>query len=242
MTARRELTQVQETWEAFGESDPLWAVLTDPAKRGGRWDPAEFFATGETEIVAVLARLAGLGIHPAGRALDFGCGAGRLTRALTTRFPSVTGVDVAGSMIDVARRLNADRPNATFLVNPRADLALVDTGSIGFMYSRLVFQHMPPRLTLCYVREIGRVLEGGGVAAFQVPREELGRRGLAGVVRRGARAVRDVVDRRPRMGFYAVPSADIRAALEQGGAVLVAELDDPEACDWPSSLYVARKP
>ena len=43
-----------------------------------------------------------------GRALDFGCGAGRLTRALAARFESVVGVDVADAMLDKARALNAD--------------------------------------------------------------------------------------------------------------------------------------
>ncbi len=49
----------------------------DPARRGGRWDPAEFLASGQAEITALLASLDRLGLRP-GRAaaLDFGCGAG----------------------------------------------------------------------------------------------------------------------------------------------------------------------
>lgn len=241
MSADRELERVRATWEAFGASDPLWAVLTDPSKRGGRWEADEFLATGEREVATMLSRLNAIGVHATGRALDFGCGAGRVTRALAARLPKAIGVDVSEPMIEAARKLNADVANAAFLVNPAADLALLESGSIGFAYSRLVFQHMPPVLTLGYVRELGRVLAPAGVAAFQVPREEVRPPGIEGVGRAIARRARGIVDRRPRMGFYAVAPADIRAALARAGLDLVAELDDPEACDWPSYLYVARK-
>ena len=38
---------LKRNWEAFGRDDPLWAVLTEPSRKGGGWDPDEFFATGE---------------------------------------------------------------------------------------------------------------------------------------------------------------------------------------------------
>ena len=37
-------------WEELAELDPLWAVLSDPRRAGGRWPIAEFFATGEGEV------------------------------------------------------------------------------------------------------------------------------------------------------------------------------------------------
>ena len=52
------LAELKETWETFGQEDPLWAVLTDPSKRGGRWDVDEFFATGEREVEALWSDLA----------------------------------------------------------------------------------------------------------------------------------------------------------------------------------------
>ena len=42
-------------------------------------------------------------------ALDFGCGAGRLSRALAAHFEHVVGVDVSASMIETARALNRRR-------------------------------------------------------------------------------------------------------------------------------------
>ena len=34
------------TWEDLGESDPLFGILSDPTKYGGKWDVEEFFASG----------------------------------------------------------------------------------------------------------------------------------------------------------------------------------------------------
>ena len=44
------------------------------------------------------------------RALDFGCGVGRLTRALGDRFDAVVGVDISAGMVEQARRLNDASP------------------------------------------------------------------------------------------------------------------------------------
>ena len=98
----------QQDWERLAEVDALWAVLTRPGRKGGRWDVDEFFATGEAEIAHVFSVAASLG-RPArrGRAIDFGCGVGRLTRALGTRFESALGVDISAGMID--QRATAER-------------------------------------------------------------------------------------------------------------------------------------
>jgi len=30
-------------WERLGKSDPYWAVLSVPEKKGGKWDKLDFF-------------------------------------------------------------------------------------------------------------------------------------------------------------------------------------------------------
>lgn len=146
----------------------MWAVLSHADKRGGRWDPEEFLATGEVEVDVQLAALAGAGL-PAGRwlALDFGCGAGRLSRALARHFAHVVGVDVSASMIDAARRLNADVPNVEFRENASARIERIADASVDFVFSHITLQHIPGDLAAGYVAEFFRVLAPGGVAAFQ---------------------------------------------------------------------------
>jgi SAM-dependent methyltransferase len=86
-------------WDDLAEEDGMWAVCSQPERRGS-WTAVEFFATGEQEIAGMIAGLEEQGLMPpAGRALDFGCGLGRLTRALSRRFDEVVGVDASPTMI-----------------------------------------------------------------------------------------------------------------------------------------------
>src|SRR4051812_24007718 len=65
------LKDLQWNWDTFAQQDAYWAILTDPEKAGRRWDPEEFFATGDKEIAAVLKHLTGIGLSPGhGTALD----------------------------------------------------------------------------------------------------------------------------------------------------------------------------
>src|SRR4029077_14411661 len=154
-----------------GENDPLWAVCTDPSRSNGGWNEQEFLATGEAEVNTVLGLLRSLRCVPkAGeRALDFGCGAGRLTRALSMHFDNCCGVDISSSMIEAATRLNHDRANCTFMVNCTEKLVDLPCQSFGFIYSSIVLQHLRPGFVISYLQEFGRLLTTGGVLVFQMP-------------------------------------------------------------------------
>lgn len=164
-----DLQVLKENWEAFGEQDPLWAILTVPDRRGGRWDLDEFLQTGEDEIAGLVAELAGLGVAvPTGRALDFGCGVGRLTQALAGHFQRCDGVDIAASMIAEARRINRCGERVQYHVNAD-DLRLFESQSFDLVLSFYVLQHMEPRYAAHYLSEFVRVLKIGGIAFFQLP-------------------------------------------------------------------------
>src|SRR3954467_8731588 len=93
-----EITELQQNWDAFGRADPFWAILTDPSKKNGKWDAEEFFQTGKAEIANAMAYVNALPVRPnRNRALDFGCGVGRLTQALCEHFHQACGVDIAPS-------------------------------------------------------------------------------------------------------------------------------------------------
>lgn len=152
----------------LGKDDPLWAVLSSPAKRGGRWRVEEFLATGQLEIDSQLAWLATHELPKQKRcALDFGCGAGRLTRALAGQFELAIGIDVSDSMIDKARSLNADLRNLEFRENTSERIESMGDASADFVYSCITLQHIPASLALGYVEEFLRIVRPGGVAAFQ---------------------------------------------------------------------------
>jgi SAM-dependent methyltransferase len=158
-------------WDALAESDPLWAVLTHPDRRHGGWSTEEFFATGEDEIAELMEIALRLGRpQRRERALDFGCGVGRLTRALASRFEEVVGVDISPSMVEVGRRLNADVPGCRFVVNIAPDLSQLGSDSFDLVYSNLVLQHLPsPKSARAYVHEFLRLARDDGVAVFHLP-------------------------------------------------------------------------
>ena len=160
-------------WEDWGRIDPFWAVLTEADARHGRWDVDRFFATGVEQVAAMLAHTERYG-RPArrGTALDFGCGLGRLTRALAPHFERTYGLDVASTMIERAQQLDArfGRSGAEFVRHDREDLSRFASGSVDFLSCLLVLQHLPSRGAIeGYLREFVRVLNPGGVAVVQLP-------------------------------------------------------------------------
>jgi SAM-dependent methyltransferase len=169
-----ELRELERHWQALGEEDPLWAILTSPGKRGHGWDPGEFMATGRADVTFVMDRLAerGLAISRE-RALDFGCGVGRLTQALAEHFVECEGVDLARAMIEHAQRRNRLGDRVRYHHNPAGDLRVFGDRSFDFALSLFTFQHMEPRLMRGYLHEIVRILRPGGIAYFSIPERQM---------------------------------------------------------------------
>jgi SAM-dependent methyltransferase len=166
-----ELRALQRRWDAFARRDPLGAIL-DPLQGGEERDLDSFFAWGVREIEAVLADGGRHGL-PRGyaAALDFGCGAGRLTQAMAPHFERCEGVDISPAMIRLAKELNRRGERCRYRVNETDSLALFADSSFDFVYSSLVLQHMDPPLARGYIREFARVVRPGGLLVFQVPAE-----------------------------------------------------------------------
>jgi len=169
------LSELQRQWDRLGQRDPFWAILTRDDKRDGRWTAGEFFADGIRELDEMLAaaRRFGIGI-PSGRALDFGCGAGRLTQALCAHFKNADGVDIAPAMLALAREHNRYPERCTYHLNQSSNLRLFPDGAFNFICSLIVLQHVPQAVARDYIREFVRVLAPGGLLVFQIPGEEAG--------------------------------------------------------------------
>jgi SAM-dependent methyltransferase len=245
------LSGLRRHWNEYGKSDPLWAILTAPDKKGNRWSIDEFLQTGRDEIARVIAYLDERHLNGRRRhALDFGCGAGRLTHALAPYFDQVTGVDIAASMIDIARRLHASVGGVDFRVNTSDKLESIESDSIDLVYTRLVLQHMPPRYVRGYLAEFVRVLGPGGVLVFQLPGENalpvtVSGRGLKRMLPRPVisviRAVRQLREF-PRMEIHGLPRHEVERLLADLGAPVVDVVDDrAHGADTPGYRYCAVK-
>src|ERR1700679_3865078 len=128
----------QQYWDEQARTDPLWAILVDPQKTGRRWDPQEFFSTGVAEIASVMERTERWGLpQTRKRALDFGCGVGRLTQPLATHFEKVRGGALPAVMLVQARQFNRHGDRCQYVWNGEADLRMFADRSIDLIYSKI---------------------------------------------------------------------------------------------------------
>src|SRR3990167_747798 len=163
------LKDLQKNWNVFGKNDPFWAILTHPDKKGRKWKTEEFFETGTREIDGIMKYAKQLNTISYKKALDFGCGVGRLTQALANYFDDVCGVDIAPSMIDLANRYNKYDKKCRYYLNTIDDLRLFDDNSFDFIYSSIVLQHMKPEYSKNYIKEFLRTIAPRGTIIFQMP-------------------------------------------------------------------------
>jgi ubiquinone/menaquinone biosynthesis C-methylase UbiE len=132
----------------------------------------EFFASASDVVHSLEEELKRLprNLPPeARRALEIGCGPGRLMRPMSRNFGELHGVDVSDEMIRLAQeRFGASR-SIHLHQNTGADLAPLPSDYFDFVYSYAVFQHIPSRdVVLSYFDEIRRVLKDGGLARLQL--------------------------------------------------------------------------
>jgi SAM-dependent methyltransferase len=243
------LKELQRNWEGLAQADPLWAICTDPEKNSNQWTREEFFATGRKEIEAVLSYSTRIDvcIDKTLPVLDFGCGVGRLTRALSAYFPECTGVDISPTMISMAQELNRDRPHCYFQLNEGARLNSLPDNHFGFIYTSLVLQHVAEPCSHEYIAELVRVLKPDGVLIFQVP-DRLHANSLTKVRARLALRSRlqSVLGRQKpyAMEMHCIKEPVIRKLIDQNRA-RVADVTITNSCDPSFSgdlQYLTQEP
>ena len=243
------LADLRTSWEQFAREDPLWFILAAPGREHA-WREDEFMETGRQEVATVLAEIAELGVEPRlGAALDFGCGVGRICQALGDHFDKVWGVDIASPMIELANARNTHGDKVEYVLNTAGRLPMFAAGSIDFVYSNLVLQHMRPEFARGYIQEFMRVLAPGGLAVFQLPSHPVGTAYAA------RRAVRDrtpdvVIKTYHRVRFGSWRRAELHGVEDprvidlvqrNGGEVLAVKTDQGAGPRWVSRRYFVRK-
>ena len=159
-------------WIQWGQSDPLWAVLSLPGRQVGAahaWTADEFLSHGRDYFAPVRRQWEhyGMGFD---HCLEIGSGSGRLTKQLLSSFARVTAVDVSAAQLENARRLlGGDTPRVTFTVVDEPRFPVPGDSADG-LFSAEVFQHFSSFEPIeAYLRDGFRALARGGSACFQLP-------------------------------------------------------------------------
>ena len=161
------------SWRKYGRDDPYFGVLTEERYRSKNLDDAaraDFFATGEAHVEQVLSTIAR---HVApdlriDRALDFGCGVGRLLLPFGNRFKEVAGVDISEDYL-AETAANARKAG---LSNLQLVTHLEELSAKGLDYdllhSCIVFNHIPMPTGLKLLGQMANMARDGGVVAVQM--------------------------------------------------------------------------
>lgn len=206
------MAKTDRDWERWGATEPYYGVLTGERFRLASINDnrAEFFETGTSFVQSILSRLeTTFGQISRTRALDFGCGVGRLTQALSLEFDQVVGLDISRSML------------ANAVVKPNIRYGLSDDelseacGMFSLVISYIVLQHIDPSRGLRLISRLLSRVEAGGGALIHVsvhPKRNIVAR-TAALARShvpGANGLFNLVLRRPlgdpqmRMGNYSL--------------------------------------
>jgi len=130
----------------------------------------EFRTSGRRDLDDLVLR--DVELRPSARALEIGCGMGRILGPISERVEHASGVDISAEMVERARGALADRSNVSLFVTD-GKLPDFEDASLDFVYSCIVFQHIPSKRAIArYFREAARVLKGSGVFRFQVDGRE----------------------------------------------------------------------
>lgn len=214
-------------WQHIAETDPYWGVLSAEQFKGcgADLDDAlieQFFTSGQSLIQHTLAFIKhdfDPQFSPK-RALDFGCGVGRLLVPLARLATQAVGIDVAPRMLDISRA-NLERFNITNATLVLGDDTLSGVeGTFDFINSYIVFQHIPPSRGYLILESLLSKLDPGGFGSIQLTyakarqfmQHEIGR---AAYYRREGNALIDLVPVRsqPAEGVITMYDYDLNQVM-----------------------------
>lgn len=172
----------KETWNYFAEADPYYAVATyekfrDENVNDERLD--EFFGSGRAYVDKLWREIESLneGDFRPQRALDFGCGVGRLTIPIAMRSEEAVGMDISPRMMEIAGE-NAKRQNVYNISFAESGDTLKFPGEGGFdlIHSFVVIQHIPAKTGEKLIAQMLEKLNPEGIGVLQITYKIIGSR------------------------------------------------------------------
>jgi 2-polyprenyl-3-methyl-5-hydroxy-6-metoxy-1,4-benzoquinol methylase len=170
-------TRPESDWKKLGETDPYYGVLSIDKLKADKIDDVakeKFFNSGVVQVDRVFGVLkAHHDFTPHGKALDFGCGVGRITSALAPHFDTVTGLDIAPGMLAEARRNAQMRGDRNLVYGLSDDPSFLAEGTYDFVHTYIVLQHIPVTVGESIIRSLLKSLKVGGFGAIHFTYREV---------------------------------------------------------------------
>lgn len=161
-------------WREVARTDPYWGVISVDRFKGRMLKDADlksFFQSGDAYLEQVLVLIRRL-LDPnfeIKRALDFGCGVGRLAVPIARAAKGdVVAMDVAPDMLRLCDE-NARHFGVRNLAVVESDDELSKArGAFNFVNTYIVLQHIPPARGCAIIENLLSKLEMNGVASIQL--------------------------------------------------------------------------
>ncbi len=216
---------VRTKWERLGSTEPHWSVLSQENFKTKNFIENEetFYNSGITEVDIFLETLArnGLDKSKLKSCLELGCGVGRITRWLATKFDLVHAVDISRNHIDLARKhLKRIGLKNTIFYKMNGLLEFRKLPNFDAFLSLIVLQHNPPPIIEFILKELFDSLNPGGVGLFQVATYKKGYRFSAIEYLKGEYEDYDIE-------MHYIPQKRIFELLHKCNCNVIEVIDDP---------------
>ena len=149
-------------WKQLAKEEPYSAIIAHETR-------TDFFASGNRHVQDVFRLIHRLEPEFAPRrALDFGCGVGRVLIPLALRCDEAVGVDISTEMLDEARRNCAERGCTNVEFATELD-QLANEPKFDLVHSFIVLQHLSPTRGQAIISALVDLLDDDGIGVIQVP-------------------------------------------------------------------------
>lgn len=166
------LAKIKASWSHLGAVSPHFSVLTDrkflPDNIAETID--DFWATGRSQAELTVRTFERHGLSLSGKTcVEYGCGIGRVTTALSRSFARLDAYDISANHLALARKRAHELGVGNVRFHECSMDPLIELERCDAFYCRLVFQHNPPPVITELVRKALAALRSGGIALFQIP-------------------------------------------------------------------------
>jgi SAM-dependent methyltransferase len=160
-------------WEYYGEETAYFAVVTEDKFRKENLDQAtkqEFFDQGSEYVERIWSEIESnfkSSFKPK-KAVDFGCGVGRLTIPLSKKCEQITGIDISEKMLkETEENCKALEINNVTLMTSDDNLSKL-TEKVDFVHSFIVIQHIKQEIGEKIFSKLIESLNTGGIGVLHL--------------------------------------------------------------------------